>query len=126
MTGARFRTIADDVRERIALGDLGDSGALESEAVLGQRYGASRVTVRRALELLREQGLVESRQGSGWFVTGGSFHQTLALGTFRHAPSAILDSGRQLSRRGGPLAYRGPPPPGAPSPPPAARPEGAH
>ena len=87
MTGARFRTIADDVRERIALGDLGDSGALESEAVLGQRYGASRVTVRRALELLREQGLVESRQGSGWFVTGGSFHQTLALG---HLPARVL------------------------------------
>ena len=99
MTGARFRTIADDVRERIALGDLGDSGALESEAVLGQRYGASRVTVRRALELLREQGLVESRQGSGWFVTGGSFHQTLALGTFRHAVVGGPESGRQLSRR---------------------------
>ena len=99
MTGARFRTIADDVRERIALGDLGESGALESEAVLGRRYGASRVTVRRALELLREQGLVESRQGSGWFVTGGSFHQTLALGTFRHATSAVPESGRQLSRR---------------------------
>ncbi len=109
MTGARFRTIADDVRERIALGDLGDSGALESEAVLGQRYGASRVTVRRALELLREQGLVESRQGSGWFVTGGSFHQTLALGTFRHASSAVLESGRQLSRRVTSFAYEVPP-----------------
>ena len=109
MTGARFRTIADDVRERIALGDLGDSGALESEAVLGQRYGASRVTVRRALELLREQGLVESRQGSGWFVAGGSFHQTLALGTFRHASSAVLDSGRKLSRRVASFAYEVPP-----------------
>jgi GntR family transcriptional regulator len=109
MTGARFRSIADDVRERIALGDLGDSGALESEAALGQRYGASRVTVRRALELLREQGLVESRQGSGWFVAGGSFHQTLALGTFRHASSAVAESGRRLSRRVVSFAYETPP-----------------
>ena len=110
MTGARFRTIADDVRERIALGDLGDSGALESEAVLGQRYGASRVTVRRALELLREQGLVESRQGSGWFVTGGSFHQTLALGHLpARRPRRSLESGRQLSRRVTSFAYEVPP-----------------
>ena len=109
MTGARFRTIADDVRERIALGDLGESGALESEAVLGRRYGASRVTVRRALELLREQGLVESRQGSGWFATGGSFSQTLALGTFRHATSAVAEAGRQLSRRVVSFGYEQPP-----------------
>src|SRR6478609_8973877 len=98
MTGARFREIADDLRERIALGDIGGSGALDSEAALGQRYGASRMTVRKALELLRDQGLVDSRQGSGWFVSGGSFHQRLALGTFRHAESAIADTGATVQR----------------------------
>jgi GntR family transcriptional regulator len=98
MTGARFREIADDLRERIALGDIGGSGAMDSEAALGQRYSASRVTVRKALELLRDQGLVDSRQGSGWFVSSGSFHQRLALGTFRHAESAITDTGASVQR----------------------------
>ena len=98
MTGARFREIADDLRERIALGEGGGSGAMDSEAALGQRYGASRMTVRKALELLRDQGLVDSRQGPGWFVSGAAFHQRLALGTFRHAASAVSESGRELQR----------------------------
>jgi GntR family transcriptional regulator len=105
MTGARFREIADDLREQIALGalggtgagDVGGTGALASEAILGQRYRASRMTVRKALELLREQGLVDSRQGAGWFVTAGSIHQQLALGTFRHAASAL--TGSMVDRR---------------------------
>ncbi|MGZ4589351.1 MAG: GntR family transcriptional regulator [Actinomycetes bacterium] len=110
MTGARFSLLAQELRERIALGDFGDSGALESEAALGRRYDVSRVTVRRALEELRGQGLVESRRGAGWFVTGASFHQTLALGTFRHASSAVADAGKQVTRRVVEFGYQPAPP----------------
>ena len=99
MTSSRFRQIADDLRERVALGEFGDQGALDSESALCARYDVSRVTVRRALDTLREQGLVESRQGSGWFATGSSFHQRLALGTFRHAGSAVAESGQAMTRR---------------------------
>jgi GntR family transcriptional regulator len=99
MTGSRAAALAQELRERIALGDVGPSGALESEAALGGRYGVSRVTVRRALEELRDQGLVGSRPGAGWFVTAASFHQTLALGTFRHAASAVSQAGKSVVRR---------------------------
>lgn len=99
MTGARFRQIADELRDRIALGDVGAGASLESEAALGGRYQASRMTIRKALEILRDEGLVESRQGAGWFVAGTSFHQALALGTFRHAASAVTTAGQQLDRR---------------------------
>lgn len=98
MTG-RAATVAQQLRERIALGDVGAGGALESEAALGARFGVSRVTVRRALQELREQRLVESRPGAGWFVTGGSFHQSLAVGTFRHAESAVESAGKSVVRR---------------------------
>jgi GntR family transcriptional regulator len=111
MTSTRFRQIAEDLRQRIALGELGDSGAIDSEAALGARYGASRITVRRALETLREQGLVESRKGSGWFATGSSFQQRLAIGTFHHAASAITDAGGQLARTVVAFAFEPPTPP---------------
>jgi GntR family transcriptional regulator len=106
MTSSRFRQIADDLRERVALGEFGDQGALDSESALCARYTVSRVTVRRALEMLRGQGLVESRQGSGWFANGGSFHQTLALGTFRHASSAVAESGKAMTRNVVEFGYR--------------------
>jgi len=106
MTSARFRQIADDLRERVALGEFGEQGSLDSESALCARYAVSRVTVRRSLEALREQGLVQSRQGSGWFATGGSFHQRLALGTFRHAGSAVAESGQVMARRVVEFGYR--------------------
>ncbi len=99
MTTTRWSELTTQLRERIALGDVGPAGELDSEAALGQRYGVSRVTVRRALELLRDEGLVSSRRGAGWFVTTPSFHQQLALGSFRHAASAVDEAGGSASRR---------------------------
>jgi len=99
MTSSRYATIAHDLRERIALGEFGDTWAMDSEAQLGARYDVSRPTVRRALETLRDEGLVESRHGAGWFVTGSAFHQRLAIGTFRHATSAVAEAGRSIERR---------------------------
>lgn len=66
----RYRAIADDLRQRLAGGDPPAGRLLPSEADLSAAYGASRVTVRRALEELRADGLVESRQGLGWSVAG--------------------------------------------------------
>lgn len=99
MTGARFQRLAAELRERITLGDHGPRGELESEAELGKRYDVSRVTVRRALEQLRDEGLVNSRKGAGWSVTVGAIGQALALGTFRHATSAAAETGRPVTRR---------------------------
>ncbi len=109
MTSARFAVIAHNLRERIALGEFtGDDGlgALDSEAQLCARYAVSRPTVRRALEVLRDEGLVESRHGAGWFVTGAAFHQRLALGSFRHAASAITEAGKSVDRRVVEFGYR--------------------
>ena len=67
---------------RLADGEFAAGGLLPSEAELSEHYSASRVTVRRALELLREGGNVGSRQGFGWFVATDPVRQSLArLGT---------------------------------------------
>lgn len=99
MTGTRFEAVAAALRERIALGDYARSGALDSEAELCRRHGVSRVTVRRALERLRDEGLIVPRRGAGWYVVSGtSFGQSLALGSFQHARSAVTEAGVPLVR----------------------------
>lgn len=82
MREIRYRTIADDLRRRIEAGELGAGAVLPSESDLARRHGVSRVTVRKALEVLRTEDLVDSRQGFGWFVAGPRVRQSLAsLGT---------------------------------------------
>lgn len=78
----RYREIADTLRQRIENGTFGAGQVLPSEASLSREFDASRVTVRKALELLRDDGLISSRQGAGWFVAVDPLKQSLGrLGT---------------------------------------------
>lgn len=78
-------------------GVLGAGRLLPSEAELGDSYGASRVTIRRALELLRDEGLVDARQGFGWFVAVAPLRQSTArLGTIE---GQLIDSGIHPERQ---------------------------
>ena len=62
-----------------------------------RRFGASRVTVRRALELLRDEGLIAARQGFGWFVAAEPVRQRLEhLGTIE---DQLATSGRRAERK---------------------------
>jgi GntR family transcriptional regulator len=77
----RYEEIADDLRGRLEAGEFAER-LLPSEADLSAAYDASRITVRKALEVLREDGLVSSRRGVGWFVVADPLRQTLGrLGT---------------------------------------------
>lgn len=77
MRTPRYQQIADDLRNRIAEGVTGAGRLLPSEAGLSEEYGVSRVTVRRALEQLREAGMIDARQGLGWFVASEPVRQPL-------------------------------------------------
>ena len=90
----RYLEMAETLRDRIA---GGTRGALPSEAELGGEYGVSRVTVRRALELLREEGLVTARQGVGWFVAVDPVRQ--ALGRVTTIEEALEAAGSTPTRR---------------------------
>jgi DNA-binding GntR family transcriptional regulator len=65
-----YMRIAEGLRREIAEGILARGKPLPSEADLGAVLGVARTTVRRALKLLEAEGLIESRQGSGWRVCG--------------------------------------------------------
>ena len=80
MRTIRYQEIADELRLRLR--DRGASTLLPSESDLSTEFDVSRVTIRRALETLRDAGLVESRQGFGWYVASAPLQQHLGeLGT---------------------------------------------
>jgi GntR family transcriptional regulator len=65
---ARYQQIADRLRDQISAGVYGPGERLPSEPDLVEEYQASRNTVRLAIALLTNQGLVVTRQGLGTFV----------------------------------------------------------
>lgn len=61
--------IAERIAEAIDDGRLMSGGRLPAENELAAQFGVSRVTVREALSCLRFVGYLESRQGSGTWVS---------------------------------------------------------
>ena len=73
----RYRDIADDLRGRVEAGEFTAGRLLPSESDLSGHYSASRVTIRKSLEALRSEDLIDSRQGFGWFVATETVRQPL-------------------------------------------------
>ncbi|WP_018333437.1 GntR family transcriptional regulator [Actinomycetospora chiangmaiensis] len=63
-----YRQIADQLRAAIDRGDLVAGDKLPSEAVLIEHYGVARMTVRQAVQELRNEGRVVAEHGKGTFV----------------------------------------------------------
>ena len=63
-----YLQLARYVRGLIIGGKLGHRDALPSERELAERFDVSRVTVRKALRELSQEGLLEQIQGAGTFV----------------------------------------------------------
>lgn len=61
-------TVADQLLKQIEIGSFASTGKLPTEAVLAQQFGVSRTVIREAISRLKNEGVVEPRQGSGVFV----------------------------------------------------------
>lgn len=64
-----FRAVAAKLDDDIVSGRL--DGDLPSEKVLAERFGISRVTMRRALNVLSDSGVLTVTWGRGWSVAHG-------------------------------------------------------
>ena len=64
-----YQQIAEELRKQIEAGILKPGQQLPTELALREQFGASRNTIRDAIKRLSSLGLVESRPGSGTFVT---------------------------------------------------------
>ena len=81
-----YRQLANSLRERILGGTLPSGASLPTEFELSAAYGVSRGTVRQALSLLSDEGLIERVPGRGTFVRqrdrpalSGSRERTIGL-----------------------------------------------
>jgi GntR family transcriptional regulator len=63
-----YEKIADELREAIRAGQLAPGDRLPAETVLAQRHKKSVPTIREALRLLQDEGLIEKKHGRGNFV----------------------------------------------------------
>lgn len=68
---SRYAALAAALRHRIVAGEWPPGTALPAETSLAAEHGVALGTLRRALELLAEQGLIERHHGKGTFVRGG-------------------------------------------------------
>lgn len=87
MAQPKYQEIADRLRDQIGSGVLEPGQRLPSEPDLATEYDASRNTVRLAIALLINQGLVVSRQGLGTFVIEPAKPFTALLSRISAAPT---------------------------------------
>jgi GntR family transcriptional regulator len=63
---ATYLQVAEAITERIQGGEI--TYKLPAERALAAEYGVAYQTVRRSMKLLRDRGLIITRQGRGTFV----------------------------------------------------------
>jgi len=63
-----YEELADFLEDRIRAGDLPPGGRLPGEQAMRQEYNVALSTVRKAVGLLRNRGLVVTRASKGSFV----------------------------------------------------------
>jgi GntR family transcriptional repressor for pyruvate dehydrogenase complex len=61
-------TVAQQLLTQIDKGTFARGGKLPTEAVLAEQFGVSRTVIREAISRLKNEGVVEPRQGSGVFI----------------------------------------------------------
>lgn len=86
---APYQKVQETLRKQILTGQLEEGDLLPSEHVLGERFGITRMTVRKALDGLVREGYIEKRQGKGSVVS--TRRKTLRLLSFRGFSDALKD-----------------------------------
>jgi GntR family transcriptional regulator len=92
----KYLRIHGNLRERISSGQWRPGSPLPSQRELADEFGVSIMTLRQALQLLTDEGLVEPRHGSGTFVAA---HYAYDLGHLRSFADDLTAQGAQISTR---------------------------
>ncbi|WP_299539555.1 GntR family transcriptional regulator [uncultured Streptomyces sp.] len=88
-TRLHYRRIADELRKQINAETWLPGQRLPTQEELSERYDVARATVAHALSLLRREGLITTRQGSGSFVALDRAERPDEHGTVRGESSDV-------------------------------------
>lgn len=103
----RYEQIALDLQKIVDDKLKRNDTRFPTEAELGRQFQVSRVTIRRALAILEEKGLLVRRQGSGCFLTGrspdssGNQLALLLSSPFSYRSPGIVDGVRRIASQEG-------------------------
>jgi len=64
-----YEQLVDVLKEEIFQKKVANDGCLGTHKDLAEKYNVSLITIRKALQILQEQGIVEVKQGKGTFVS---------------------------------------------------------
>jgi GntR family transcriptional regulator len=92
----KYLRIYTDLRDRIATGRWPAGSSLPAQRDLADEFGVSIMTLRQALQLLADEGLVGTRHGLGTYVTERFAHDLGHLNSFT----------ADLARQGAPVTTR--------------------
>lgn len=92
----KYLRIYDDLAERIASGQWPVGSPLPSQRELADEFAVSIMTLRQALQLLADDGLIDTRHGSGTFVAA---RYSYDLGHLRSFAADLAAQGAQVTTR---------------------------
>jgi GntR family transcriptional regulator len=92
----KYARVLSELQKRISEGTYAPGSLLPSEDQLTKEFGVSRTTVIRAVQILKQEGWVDSQQGTGRFVRGRPASAEQHLRPGRQALEADENAGGQL------------------------------
>ena len=90
----KYLRIHNDLRDRITSGQWPPGSPLPAQHELADQFGVSIMTLRQALQLLTDDGLIETRHGSGTYVAA---HYTYDLGHLRSFAGDLSTQGAGIT-----------------------------
>jgi len=94
-----YRRIVTELRARILTGDLRPGDRVPSVRQIAQRWGVAAATATKVMATLRDEGLVETKVGSGTVVSARTNHKPSVSPTTSPRAQASVAPRQALSRK---------------------------
>lgn len=93
-----YQQLIEVIKNQISLGELKPGDRIPTEAELSKLYDISRITVRKAVEILEEEDVLIKKQGIGTFVTAKKLQRdsTRFMGFSEHCRMEGSKAGARL------------------------------